>query len=101
MILGRKREVAKFGRGNGVRSIWVLRAEREGIRCEEALYGIGNQFTVVGLRTAELMMPMFAGGKLPFQIGAEEAIVRVGVEIGRFEQRLARSLRIAGVIAQR
>src|SRR5262249_54751312 len=94
-------EVAELCRGDRIRARRILRAERIRSLSIEALDGIGAELTVVGFCAHELVMPVFAGGEIPAGVGAEELIVGVGVGVGRLEQSLPRSLRVAGVVAER
>ena len=101
MVLQSEREIAEFRGGDRTRIRRILRATGEGIRGEETLHGIGDEFVIVRFSTSEMMVPVLAGGKIPAAIRAEEMIVRVLVEIRWLQQGLARRLCAAGIVAQR
>src|SRR5690348_13071575 len=92
-------EVAELRRGDSGRV--CLRAADERIGGVKALHGIFDEFTVVGFRGGNLMMPVFFGGEVPARIGAEEMIVRVGMEARRSDEGLAGSTGVAGIVAER
>ena len=101
LVLQSEREIAEFRGGDRTRIRRILRATGEGIRGEETLHGIGDEFVIVRFGTSEMMVPVLAGGKIPAGIRAEEMIVGVLIEIRRLQERLARRLRAAGIVAQR
>ena len=94
-----KEKVTKFGGGNGRRA--GLRAERGRIGRVKTLHRICYEFVIVGFRAGNLVVPMLAAGKIPASIRAEKTIVGVFVKIWRQQQRLARGLCAAAILAQR
>src|SRR5262249_22129989 len=100
LALRKIREVA-VGRWNRVRRASEgAEAERIG-RTEKVAQEVFKALADVGFRTADLMLPVRAAGKLPDEAGGEIVESVVLVEVGRLEERLAGCAGVTRIIAHR
>ena len=92
-------EIAEFGGRDGCGI--GLRAKGVGIDGEKALQRIIVVLPGVGLGTADLVAPVFAGGEIPAGAGIEKMLGVALVEARRFEDSLTGNAGVTVVVAQR